>query len=330
MAAQSPVRLLAVFLFLHIWVPTACIERTGAHEALEVSLDKHGVAHMRREPVGSSVHEDAFRSAKHTHHTQTRRSGMLVERQPNGGLEEPFTAASDSTGITYASTDASTGAQAAPTGSQAARSTPEATGNTLENVWDDEKLRDGTPSNAAAATDLSKAKIEIEKVDKLIISAEEKAGMPDSLKTTEEPQQLEPTEEEQEGTAMVIAVISIVVIIGAGSAGYSMWLQRQPEKNDQPLLRGEGQASTQYTGEGARKGEEGYGDAPIDIAKSTHTAGSINTVKSEASKDPDEVTQVEVGTTKADTEAKTARSYKAERAAKKAVIETGEAAAEAF
>jgi len=276
MAVQSPVRLLAVYLFLHIWVPSACVERPGAHEALQVSLDKHGAAHMRREPAGASVHEDAFRSAKHAHHTQTHRAGMLVEEQPDGGIEEAFPAASsDSTGITYPSEEAS-GAQATSTAARTPVSTPEAKDNTLENVWDEE-TRDGTPPK----TELGTAERKIEKLDHIIQAAEEKAGMPDSLKTTEEPQQLEPTEEEQEGTAMVIAVISIVVIIGAGSAGYSMWLQRQPEKNDQPLLRGEGQAPTQYTGEGARKGEEGYGDVPI---KATHTAGSVNTVLSAASK----------------------------------------------
>jgi len=85
------------------------------------------------------------------------------------------------------------------------------------------------------------AETEEKKLDSVIRAAEEKAGLPDSTKTTPEPQLEGTSDEEQECNALMIAVIAIVVIIGAASAGWSMWVAKKmhDKKKADGLLAGE-------------------------------------------------------------------------------------------
>merc|ERR1719352_1841325 len=125
---------------------------------------------MRREP------EDAFRSVKHGHHkaVHSHQHGQLLEDSPTGSVGPEDAADADV---------------------QAAKKEKEA------------EVRNAKESGEATIPieSLDQAEQEIEKVDAVIVAAEEKAGLPDSTKTTPEPQITEPSDEEEESNALLIA-----------------------------------------------------------------------------------------------------------------------------
>merc|ERR1719272_492490 len=73
---------------------------------------------------------------------------------------------------------------------------------------------------------MEQAMAEADKVAKIVVRSEEKAGLPDSSKTTAEPITGESSTEDQEGMAFMIMLISIVVLCGTCSAGWSIWMAR--------------------------------------------------------------------------------------------------------
>jgi hypothetical protein len=97
--------------------------------------------------------------------------------------------------------------------------------------------------------DLNQAEAEAKKFDEVVVAAEEKAGLPDSTKTTPEPNSEEPSNEDQEGNAMMIALISLVVLAGTASAGWSIWMARgvyakHAAANDASGVGGEGEGES--------------------------------------------------------------------------------------
>lgn len=245
MIAARPLMQLAVLVILQLWLPTTAIERavsdtpkthshhhSHAHET-EVALDKRGNSIVRGE--SKDLHQDAFHSIKHSHHKQTHRMSdaalapevLLREGPPNGGEDL------DSWKVQQAA-----------------------------------DLRNYQPGHAVVpVTDIAQAEAEEQKLDTVIRAAEEKAGLPDSTKTTPEPQSMEPSNAEQEGNALMIAAISLVVIIGSASAGWSIWVARKAyaktNGGGDALLEGEGEyAADDGEGEVAEaQGEEAEGEA---------------------------------------------------------------------
>jgi len=68
------------------------------------------------------------------------------------------------------------------------------------------------------------AEAELQKLDEVVRIAEQKAGLPDSTKTTPEPYTSDPSNEDQETFALMIALISLIVLAGTCSAGWSIWV----------------------------------------------------------------------------------------------------------
>lgn len=233
---------LAVLVLLQLLVPTAALERAAAetpkthahhhahaHET-EVSLDKRGNSHMRREE-NELLHQDAFHSIKRSHHKHSHHmsadsvapEALLHEGPPDDGDDQ---------------------------------------GQAQQRDLQAQALRASDQGPAVVPlTDIATAEQEEKKIDQVIRSAEEKAGLPDSTKTTPEPQNMEASNEEQEGNALMIAAISIVVMIGTASAGWSIWVARKMyTKKGDPLLEGEGEGEGEgEVGEG--QGEEAEGEA---------------------------------------------------------------------
>jgi len=238
------VRQLAVLVLIQLWAATVAIERTAvadsdahaprgeSHRSAhtdEVEVDKRGAAHMRREPLDATAEQDAFQSVKHKHHKRSHH---------HAAAQRPAVLLADGPVESVASDD------------------------------DDGEDKIQEVTNAEAGDhpnkfhDIAGAEEELEAVDKIIQHAEEKAGLPNSLLTTIEPQDLEPTQEEQEYNALLIAGISVIVLIGAASAGWSMWLARQmyANKADAGLMEDAGEYD-ENAGEYEQEGEEAAGEA---------------------------------------------------------------------
>lgn len=221
---------LASCVLLHLLVTAAGVERyhssvsvhaRAGHRAahsfnddignIEVSLDKRGMSHMRREPHEMVLFEDT------QHHQRDSPTGEV-------GPEDPAQREVDAARAQQKSEEENAREHGAAT-------------QHIENIGDAEK--------------------ELKKVDEVVVAAEEKAGLPDSTKTTPEPESREPTDEEQEGNALMIAAISIVVLIGAAAAGWSVWMARRMNSKaaeKTPLGGGDGE---EYEAEGEEAaGEE--------------------------------------------------------------------------
>lgn len=239
-------RQLAVLVLIRLWAPTVAIERTAvadsdahvphhkAHHSAhtdEVEVDKRGAAHMRREPLDATAEQDTFQSVNHKHHHKRSHHHAAAQRPESLLADGP---------VESVASDDDDGEEKIQEVSHAEAS--------------------GDQSNKF--TDIAGAEAELEAVDKIIEHAEEKAGLPNSLLTTIEPQDLEPTEEEQEYNALLIAGISIIVLIGAASAGWSMWLARQmyTNKADAGLMEDAGEYD-ENAGEYEQAGEEAAGQA---------------------------------------------------------------------
>merc|ERR1719359_333855 len=184
-------------------------------------MDKR--AHMRHEKARDLHHEDAFHSAKHH-----KRSHALDHEAALLGVPEG--SGHQTGGVNGATGDDATGAAAQEV---AAAQNAEA---------QEEQNAQNSGASVQQPQDIGQAEDELQKVDKVIVTAEEKAGLPDSTKTTPEPIEEEPSDEEQEGNALMIALISLVVLIGAGAAAWSIYLARKvgaKKADETPLLEGE-------------------------------------------------------------------------------------------
>jgi len=267
-------RQLAVLALIQLWVPTVAIERTAvadsdvhaphhkahhpartdevaaaeaalnahhaphAHEAPQhqtLEVDKKGAAHnphMRREPLDATADQDAFQSVKHTHHHKRSHHHVASQRPEMLLADGP---------VESVASDTDDG----------------------EEQIQDVSHADTSGEHPNKFHDVAGAEKELEAVDDLIEHAEEKAGLPNSLLTTIEPQDLEPTEEEQEYNALLIAGISIIVLIGAASAGWSMWLARQmyTNKANAGLMEDNAGEYDENAGEYEQEGEEAAGEA---------------------------------------------------------------------
>lgn len=126
------------------------------------------------------------------------------------------------------------------------------------------------PTQASGApvqeiNDLNEAEAEAKKFDEVVVSAEEKAGLPDSTKTTPEPSsEGEESAEDQEGNAMMIALISLVVLAGTASAGWSIWMARG--------VYAKHAAANDASGVGADVGGEGQGESLTEAEAEGETA----------------------------------------------------------
>mmetsp|Transcript_7579 Transcript_7579/g.13737 ORF Transcript_7579/g.13737 Transcript_7579/m.13737 type:complete len:280 (+) Transcript_7579:53-892(+) len=85
-------------------------------------------------------------------------------------------------------------------------------------------------------SNLAEAETEVEKFDKIVTGAEALAGLPDSTKTTPEPE--EKVEEKEGGGAMMIAGIVLIVVCGVWSCAWLLFVlsiyARQPAKSGPP------------------------------------------------------------------------------------------------
>lgn len=117
-----------------------------------------------------------------------------------------------------------------------------------------------TPAMGADTQDIkneAEAEAEVVKVTEVVQDAEEKAGLPDSTKTTPEPYSEEPSNEDQESNALMIALISLVVLAGTASAGWSIWMARgiYAKRAAANATAGEGLLEGEGEGEAAGEGE---------------------------------------------------------------------------
>merc|ERR1719235_705352 len=123
------------------------------------------------------------------------------------------------------------------------------------------ELKSADPNAGPAVTPLkseAQAEDEAAKAAEVVEEAEEEAGLPDSIKTTPEPVSDQPTNEEEEDNALIIAVISLVVLAGVAGAGFSIWMARGVQAKAAAAAGEEGEAGAPLTAQG---GEEAQGEA---------------------------------------------------------------------
>jgi hypothetical protein len=161
---------------------------------MEVSLDRRGITHMRRE---HGEHAEMFPVHHHLAH-QKYNTGVpgevLLQEDPQtsvaGSAETMVNDIKEERAIQH---------------EEAQPAVPH------------------TPYNSS-----SQAQTEIEKLDMIVQDAEEKAGLPDSSITLPPPQPLpEESREDEEVHALLIIIISIVVVVCAASAGASIYIARK-------------------------------------------------------------------------------------------------------
>jgi len=217
-------------LLLCTTVPAFAIERTRH----AVSVDKNGIQKLRRESEMELEHQQHLMATEQSPETGTSgtASGQpLFEPVPN--------AASDPTAL-------------GPAGEAAAAMKAHGT-NPLDEP--DAVATQAAYQGAAAGppvvplTSEAQAEEELQKETAIVERAEEKAGLPDSTKTTPEPYLAEPDQTDQEGMAMMVILISIVVLIGTCSAGWSIYQHKKGT--------GKGEAEERLKGEGEGEATEG-------------------------------------------------------------------------
>lgn len=248
---------LAIFVLLDFLVLTDAIERyaTGAHPPhhahhdqghVQVDLDKRGISHMRREP---ELHEDPFHSIKHNHHKMghPKRTPSLHK------AEHPHRTMSHTGHAAMLLEDSPTG-DVGPEAHPAEHDVEVAQSNEAQEIRN-AQADSGNPT--IPINNLEQAETEVEKIDEVVEASEEKAGLEDSTVTTPEPQLTEPTEEDEEFTALEIGGISIVVLIAVATAFVCIHMVRNRKpKADAALTEGEGEEA-----EGEGEAEEVAGES---------------------------------------------------------------------
>lgn len=234
----------------------------GGNGQIEVSLDRKGVSHMRREsevlietPGGQSEelietpgHHHSHNSEHHHHHHSSHSHSEEPghhHHHHHGGHHS-----SHSHSEALLQDDPST--------------EPSASEQVVQSAQAEEKLEheraEVSTHGQPKLDNLGQAENEIEKVDEITKTAEEKAGLPDSTKTTPEPESDGPSDEEQETNALMFAGIALIVLVGAAAAGWSIWLARR--------MKGKaGEKAPLAEGEGEGEGEEAEAEAEGETAE---------------------------------------------------------------
>jgi len=210
---------------------------------VQIALDKRGASHMRREDLGAdqtAMHAARRQHPKHQHHRHQKDmfdSSLIADTKVTAEHEvrhaKAQAAEEDATSIEP------------PDGTQ-------------------------TGTDAAGGEDLETDEQKLKKMDQVIVSSEEKAGLPDSTKTTPEPEDEGPTREDEEANMMMIIIISIVVIVGSCGAAFSIKRSRAGAAKKAEVAEG---AEGEEGGEGEAAGEDAAeGDAPAAEAAAAEDA----------------------------------------------------------
>jgi len=202
---------------------------------VDIALDKRGASHMRREDLGSdqtAMHAARRQHPKHQHHRHHKDmfdSSLIVDTKVTADHEVHH-------------------AKAQSAEEDAIRIEPP------------DGAQTATATDAAGGEDLETDEAKLKKMDEVIVSSEEKAGLPDSTKTTPEPEQEGPTREDEEANMIMIIIISIVVIVGSCGAAFSIKRSRANAGKKAEAAEG---AEGEEGGEGeAAEGDAAEGDAP--------------------------------------------------------------------
>jgi hypothetical protein len=213
-------------------MPTSAMENPAASTA-EVSVDWQGNVHMphvRREQLET---EDGFRSsrqaarkAKKVHHAAV----LMSENTPGDPVQQQIDQVQAE--------------------------------HQAEVQHDVEAISDGAP--VTNPRNIDEARTEINKLDAVVQTVEAKAGLPAaSIATEPESTNTKPSTVEREGTALTIALISLVVLIASCSAAWSVYVIRKMHANGRKpaaaLLADEDVDESEHPGEEAddEPGEDG-------------------------------------------------------------------------
>jgi cbb3-type cytochrome oxidase subunit 3 len=238
--------LLKSLVFFHLLGSSIAIEKHGkapsrAHQAfhelhlpnhnVEVALDRRGISHIRREEdeeiSTNAMHSQHSHHRAHRHHRKAphkiRRDQALLQDDPNVPVSIPAVQADSGHHV------------------------PVQQVTVAKKLYGPDK--DALPPSPHA-TNYNDAAQQLDKIDRIVRDAEEKSGLPDSTKTLPPTEADTPTDEEQEGNALMWAAISLIVLTGVFAAGWTFYFVRRGKtKANEKAALAEGEGEQEGAGE---------------------------------------------------------------------------------
>jgi len=196
---------------------------------VEVALDKRGGAsHIRREgvdPEPTAMHAARPQHPKHRHHQIELAQKLEQSRHKD-----------DASPSLIASQEPVEGGDGDPEG-PAER---EMDAEKLKDAQKDENSLPAKPKLKEGEDSMEDAERAIKKSDMVATAAEEKAGLPDTTKTTPEPVEEGERPMDETNNALMIGVFSLAVIVGSAAAAWSVWMARRMQaKHAEGLTAGD-------------------------------------------------------------------------------------------